>query len=198
MPGNTQRLDLGDVDGDGNLDIIAANYAPNWPATQEAQISVLYGNGSGGFTIGSVITVPYGNGVAVGDLNGDSRLDIVSDSCILLNNGPVASAQAAPAQREAGVSAPAATKLTATFSPNPLRGAGTLGFALPKAGAVSIHLYDLRGRRVLTLMDGAHLAAGPHTVALDRRAAGLGNGLYFYRVETEGNRKSGSIVVLND
>jgi len=197
MPGNNQNLDVGDIDGDGNLDIVAANYAANYP-NPGGYISILYGNGSGGFTQGTVIPVAIGNGVALGDFNADSRLDIVSDACVLMNNGPAATAQAAPAQREAAVNTTSATKLTAAFSPNPLRGSGALGFVLPKAGAVSIHLYDVRGRRVLTLMDGTRLAVGPHTIALDRRASGLGTGLYFYRVEAEGSQKSGSIVVLDN
>jgi hypothetical protein len=72
-----------------------------------------------------------------------------------------------------------------------------LGFSLPKDGKVSIHLYDTLGRRVHTLMDGTWLAAGPHAVDLDRRAAGLATGIYFYRIEVEGSRKSGRIVIAN-
>jgi hypothetical protein len=197
MPQDTQRLAVGDVDGDGKLDVVAANYGVNFP-NPGGDISILYGNGSGGFTQGTVIAVANGNGVALGDFNADSRLDIVSDTCVLTNNGPSASIVAAPAQREAIVNAPFAIKLTAAFAPNPLHGSGALGFVLPKAGAVSIHLYDVRGRRVLTLMDGANLAAGRHTVALDRQSTRLESGLYFYRIETEGNRKSGSIVVVDN
>ena len=88
-------------------------------------------------------------------------------------------------------------KVTASFSPNPIRDRGSLGFSLPKEGKVSIHLYDARGRRVHTLVEGAWMAAGPHSVALDRRAAGLSTGMYFYRIEAEGARKSGSLVILD-
>jgi hypothetical protein len=47
------------------------------------------------------------------------------------------------------------------------------------------------------LADQVWMAAGPHTMTLDRRAAGLSNGLYFYRIDTEGGRTSGRIVISN-
>jgi hypothetical protein len=196
MAGSRQRIAVGDVDGDGKLDIVAANHDTNFPNVG-GNVSILYGDGTGAFTIGTVIQVAYGLGVEVADLDADSDLDIVIDSCVLRNNGPVAAAKATPVLGQPAATADAPKNLTAAFSPNPLRDRGALSFSLPKEGTVSIHLYDLRGRRVQTLMDAIRLPAGSHSVGLDRRAAGLGAGIYFYRIETEGSRKSGSVVFLD-
>ena len=113
--------------------------------------------------------------MALVDANEDTHLDIIEDSCVLLNDGTLAVARKTPALG-ATVGGAHSAVLTAAFSPNPIRGRGTLGFSLPKDGKVSIHLYDIRGRRVHTLVDGLWMAAGPHAVDLERSAAGLRDG----------------------
>jgi len=78
---------LGDLDGDGNLDIVTANYWDN-------NVSVLSGNGDGIFAAQSVFAAGDGpESVALGDLDGDGDLDIVSANSdddtvsLLLGNG---------------------------------------------------------------------------------------------------------------
>jgi len=67
----TEAVVLGDVDGDGLLDIVTANLNGN-------TLSVLFGNGDG--TFADKVDVPTGNSfsLALGDLNGDGTLDIVT------------------------------------------------------------------------------------------------------------------------
>jgi hypothetical protein len=196
MAGLTNHLDIGDINGDGKLDIAAGNNYANPGSSPAGTVTVLYGSGSGAFTVGNVIAVNFGLGITLADANEDGHLDIIEDSCLLLNDGTLAAARETRALGTT-VGGPHSAVLTASFSPNPTRGRGVLGFSLPKDGKVSIHLYDLVGRRVHTLADGLWMAAGPHTVDLDRRAASLGTGLYFYRIEAEGSRASGRIVIAN-
>jgi hypothetical protein len=195
MPGGTNHLGVGDINGDGKLDIAAASSATNGIGPPGA-VTVLYGTGTGSFTVGNVVPGDFGLGMALVDANEDTHLDIIEDSCVLLNDGTLAVARKTPALG-ATVGGAHSAVLTAAFSPNPIRGRGTLGFSLPKDGKVSIHLYDIRGRRVHTLVDGLWMAAGPHAVDLERSAAGLGTGMYFYRIETEGSRTSGRIAIAN-
>ncbi len=69
--------------------------------------------------------------------------------------------------------------------PNPFNPATTIRFTIPEthAGHVSLKLYDLPGREVLTLFDG-ELEGGTHQAVVD--ASNLASGMYFYRV-TAGN-----------
>ncbi len=80
-------LAVGDFNGDGIQDLVTADQSSN-------TVTLLLGNGSGGFTAGS--PVPVGSvpvSVAVGDFNGDGLADIAtanqSDNTVkvLLGNG---------------------------------------------------------------------------------------------------------------
>ena len=94
-PGSSSPLAIasGDLDGDGNIDLAVANYDTD-------DVSVLWGNGDGTFTPGAstfiVGTNPNGEApvaIAIADINGDGKLDIVTANeladtvSVLLNQG---------------------------------------------------------------------------------------------------------------
>jgi hypothetical protein len=69
---NPYYVTAGDLDGDGRLDLVTANYS-------SSTVSVLRGNGDGSFQSGAnYATGSNAIAVAVGDLNGDGRPDLVS------------------------------------------------------------------------------------------------------------------------
>src|SRR5262249_52191939 len=62
---------LGDLDHDGNLDIVTAD--------SDGEVSVLLADGKGGFNVSAVATLGSNpRSVALGDVNGDGNLDIVT------------------------------------------------------------------------------------------------------------------------
>jgi hypothetical protein len=74
-------------------------------------------------------------------------------------------------------------------SPNPFTARTTLAFELPSEGAVTLRVYDVRGRRVRTLLAGANLVAGRHVAIWDGREDAGGRaapGVYFARLEAGG------------
>jgi len=73
--------------------------------------------------------------------------------------------------------------------PNPARTQATIRYALPRATDVHLDVYDLLGRRVMTLAEGRQ-EAGRKQLPLD--ASRLASGTYFYRLtagETTRTRK---------
>ncbi|HEX7077769.1 MAG TPA: FG-GAP-like repeat-containing protein [Candidatus Eisenbacteria bacterium] len=84
-------------------------------------------------------------------------------------------------------------------APNPINPSGTLSFTMERAGAVTIGIYDVRGRRVRRLLDGARFDPGEHRVAIDgqdERGKPLASGIYFFRIETGEDVRSGRFAVL--
>ena len=66
--------------------------------------------------------------------------------------------------------------------PNPFNPSTRLAFTLSETSRVNLEVYNLRGQRVATLVDGL-LSAGPHDRVFD--GTGLSSGIYFYRLEVE-------------
>jgi hypothetical protein len=72
-------------------------------------------------------------------------------------------------------------------APNPIRDQATIRFQLPKPSAVSLKMYDLRGRLVREAMNGAQLPAGVHQFSWDGRDGSgvrLAPGMYFITLTT--------------
>jgi hypothetical protein len=67
--------------------------------------------------------------------------------------------------------------------PNPFRGVAGVTLVLPAAGAVTVGLYDVLGRRVALLHEGT-LEAGEHAFRLDGRM--LPAGVYVMRAAAGG------------
>lgn len=82
-----QAAAIGDFNEDSKPDVVVANYGGN-------SLSVLLGNGSGGFGAGTLLSVgSFPIGVVAGDFNGDGHLDLAAANfgsnnvSVLLGNG---------------------------------------------------------------------------------------------------------------
>lgn len=64
--------------------------------------------------------------------------------------------------------------------PNPFNHGTTIRFALPKRLSVTLKLFDLQGKEVMTLVD-QELSSGEHSVSVDTES--LPTGVYFYRLQ---------------
>lgn len=64
--------------------------------------------------------------------------------------------------------------------PNPFNPSTIISFALPRAGNVSLDVFNILGQQVLTLLD-EHREAGVHQIEFD--GANFPSGIYFYRLE---------------
>ena len=80
----------------------------------------------------------------------------------------------------------------------PFNPVSVITYATPEKSRVALHIYDLRGRRIQTLMDG-RVDAGVHTVTWDgRNSVGhqVASGRYFYRLRVGGLTQIRQVVLL--
>ena len=77
--------------------------------------------------------------------------------------------------------------------PNPISGTGTVAFELDVDGPAALRLFDVTGREVATLAEGAFTAQS-HTAELN--VAGLAPGVYVLRLEAAGEVATARIAVV--
>jgi hypothetical protein len=84
-------------------------------------------------------------------------------------------------------------------APNPLQRTTLISFGLPSAQRVRLSIFDVGGRRIRDLADGAY-PAGVHSLMWDRADESgrpVQPGVYYYRLTTQFSRLQRKMVVLN-
>ena len=66
--------------------------------------------------------------------------------------------------------------------PNPFNPSTTIQFALPVASDVTIKVFDVLGREIVTLLN-EHRNAGIGSVRFDAEQHNIASGVYFYRIQ---------------
>ncbi len=112
---------------------------------------------------------------------------VAADTLLLGNSTPqdCGTTKIAAAEPGGAPVVPSHYYLAANF-PNPFQASTTIKFGLPVDGEVTLHIYDVAGRRVATILDG-RLKAGSYAETWDgRNATGhvVSSGLYFYRLRS--------------
>ena len=77
--------------------------------------------------------------------------------------------------------------------PNPFSSNTVIGFGLTEPAHLKLEVFDLLGRKVVTLIDGPK-QAGFHSVAWN--ADSFASGIYFYRIEAGEFTKSEKMILL--
>ena len=93
--------------------------------------------------------------------------------------------------------APASAQLAPSSRPNPFRQSTTIQYSLVRAGVVRLAVFDAAGRAVRTLVHGTRPAGGNAVQWDGATDAGTAapNGAYFYRLETAGAVRSGTLTL---
>lgn len=95
LPVGTVQLYIGDLNGDGNEDLVAASYAPATAQGQSPSMSVTTFLGKGNGTFSAGVTTLVGSAstllsnqvtAALADFNGDGVLDIVTPFGVMMGN----------------------------------------------------------------------------------------------------------------
>ena len=76
--------------------------------------------------------------------------------------------------------------------PNPFNPSTTIKYSMPKAGHLTLNVYNVRGQLVKTLIDGARPAGADQTIVwdgTDNLGSAVSSGVYFYEARTGGEVK---------
>jgi len=162
-----------------------------WSAGPDGWALRAYGSGP----IGADITLRLPDGASVssneafaysreGEFVTISVATLENDAELFRVNGmtaPPSVVSASINEQNVSVATPVSFAL-AQNAPNPFNPQTTLRFGIPEAGAVCLAIYDVNGRLVRTLVDGA-VAAGMHEIVWDARddvGRAVASGVYVY------------------
>lgn len=170
-------LQLFDLDGDGRRDILTAQMHTA-PGTPCVEVFVNPGAAGGAWNRVVIDQVPSHN-LAVGDVNGDGRIDLLG--CDYIGTPPVR----VWLNRTAGLSAENAppspsAKLSLAAAPNPFNASVRLIMSVALSEPATLKIYDQGGRLVRVLVEGVVMDGDQEFLwnGRDRRGHPAPAGLY--------------------
>jgi hypothetical protein len=108
----------------------------------------------------------------------------------ILGSAPILAVE--PGHDVMGGSAPVTRGFSLVIAPNPFTGRSVIRYSLPRAGRLSLKLYDVTGALVTTLRSG-FAGAGDHTIGLDAR--NLARGIYVLKLEAEAGNTTRKLII---
>ncbi len=187
-----------DLDADGHSDLVV-------PHLSASVLTLLWGDGSGTFPVRThYATSVEPRGIALGDFDGDTRLDVavahgeINELGLMLTSGAVTGIDDGVGGGRVPVVAEA---ISLRIAPNPMTRAALMVLTSPNTASgerLSVDLYDARGRWVTTLWSG--LMNGPTFDFIwdgsGARGRRLSPGVYFCRVSGVDRAFSRRVVML--
>ena len=180
-------IDLGDLDGDGDLDMLTSNYS-------SATYTVFENDGNGIFSVADLIE---GDSLAscaiLHDRDNDGDLDISltdegKDLVLLYENFD-------PFVAVSEVTT--VNKFDLTIYPNPLSATSTIQYSLSERASVRLAIYDLSGRE-LRLLANEKQTAGAHQISWngkDFSGQKVTSGVYVLSLDVNGEKVSKTMSV---
>ena len=202
--GRLLGADAGDIDSDGNLDIVMGSRYSGLPNAMMFRIEY---NGSGAVTDPANWTLTFADS-AVSDIGGlmwnvidvcnvddDTDDEVVYTSSVssgsfthpivILDNGDYTTGLGA-------IFAPVSFELGKAY-PNPFNPATIIPFTLEAAGHVTLDVFNVKGQRVANLVSDQVMEAGAHNVMFD--ASNLASGVYLYQLRVDNTVRAAKMVL---
>lgn len=183
----------GDIDGDG-IDEFTIDLG--------GLVITFKALGDNDYRIFWVKRVSWPDGVAMGDVDGDGLSEIIIATTPVNNQGLFTKAYVYKFDSTALGIPPHQPSLPNTIIlypgyPNPFNGSTTIRYLLHKTQPITLTIYDILGKEVITLIDGRQ-TAGIHSIqwnGINQTGKEVSSGIYFIRL-TSGKKQQVQKIVL--